>query len=652
MYVCMYVFVTAAAHCDNDYYDYVNVGAFDFNDEPGRRVNIAQKVIHPNWNSDGFGLSLRYDFMLLFLEESLDDIPVVPLNSEYAVPAGEEMLTVIGTGLLNENDWAPAQQLHKVDVPAVSFEECNQAVGGIEDESMLCAGFPEGGKDSCQGDSGGPILTSNGVQVGVTSWGRGCARELSYGVYARVSAAHDWILEEMDKTLSPTSAPTPCEGVDFSLTIETDSWGSETSWEVREADPSDQLLLSGGPYGSLQVFTESGCFSDRDSCYQLIVNDSYGDGLGTGMGYTATFDGAVFASVQSDPDYYWSQQVHFFGSCEGYSQEPSGMHTLSPTVAPTAVPTRVPTRTEQSCGAEESKLKVEIQTDHFPFETSWELFDTLSNELIASGGSYFDHERLYAEIVCLGAGQYEFVINDDAWDGLCCSYGDGGYSVTLNQFELGRGGEFGGSESIVFSVDASTFTPSTAPSETESFATEVQRFQDRDNGSSEGSRFSWIIFLGGFGAAIACVVLFFLVGRLFRGTKGAEKEVSNTQEPSEDPQSSTTEFVIFYTPENRELGIQVERRGGKNIVTSIEADSCLFSQVQADDELICLDGKGVAEMPLEELLTLLSSPPDPPVTERNLLLRRRAAVPVPVTSIPPSDQEADNREGFFAAIDV
>ena len=61
-------------------------------------------------------------------------------------------------------------------------------------ESMLCAGYPEGGIDTCQGDSGGPLF-SGGRVVGATSFGEGCARPGKPGVYARVADAplREWI---------------------------------------------------------------------------------------------------------------------------------------------------------------------------------------------------------------------------------------------------------------------------------------------------------------------------------------------------------------------------------------------------------------------------------------------------------------------------
>jgi hypothetical protein len=50
------------------------------------------------------------------------------------------------------------------------------------------------------GDSGGPLLVDvNGtyVQVGTVSYGSGCARENKPGVYGRVSAAHQWIQDNI-----------------------------------------------------------------------------------------------------------------------------------------------------------------------------------------------------------------------------------------------------------------------------------------------------------------------------------------------------------------------------------------------------------------------------------------------------------------------
>ena len=58
---------------------------------------------------------------------------------------------------------------------------------------MICAG--KAGKDSCQGDSGGPMVDSEGKQVGIVSWGYGCADEGYPGVYTRVSHYYDWIVK-------------------------------------------------------------------------------------------------------------------------------------------------------------------------------------------------------------------------------------------------------------------------------------------------------------------------------------------------------------------------------------------------------------------------------------------------------------------------
>ena len=63
-------------------------------------------------------------------------------------------------------------------------------------DSMICAGLPEGGKDSCQGDSGGPFVCGEDVS-GIVSWGVGCARPGYPGVYTQTSYFVDWIMETM-----------------------------------------------------------------------------------------------------------------------------------------------------------------------------------------------------------------------------------------------------------------------------------------------------------------------------------------------------------------------------------------------------------------------------------------------------------------------
>ena len=90
----------------------------------------------------------------------------------------------------------------EVSLPIVSRATC-QAGYPYEDidQSMICAGYSEGGKDSCQGDSGGPLVCEENGKFfleGVVSWGYGCARPGHYGVYADVRYFKTWI----DTTMS------------------------------------------------------------------------------------------------------------------------------------------------------------------------------------------------------------------------------------------------------------------------------------------------------------------------------------------------------------------------------------------------------------------------------------------------------------------
>ncbi|KAH8032248.1 hypothetical protein HPB51_024025 [Rhipicephalus microplus] len=67
---------------------------------------------------------------------------------------------------------------------------------GFDSRVMYCA--YKTATDSCQGDSGGPAMyrVSGGhryVQVGIVSYGHGCARENVPGVYTRVDVFAPWL---------------------------------------------------------------------------------------------------------------------------------------------------------------------------------------------------------------------------------------------------------------------------------------------------------------------------------------------------------------------------------------------------------------------------------------------------------------------------
>jgi hypothetical protein len=93
---------------------------------------------------------------------------------------------------------AGSRKLLETAVPTVERAACKARYSASKiDEEQICAGLEQGGQDSCQGDSGGPLVAfdRNGCpyQVGVVSWGVGCAGARDYGVYTSVSYHASWI---------------------------------------------------------------------------------------------------------------------------------------------------------------------------------------------------------------------------------------------------------------------------------------------------------------------------------------------------------------------------------------------------------------------------------------------------------------------------
>jgi len=90
--------------------------------------------------------------------------------------------------------------------------------------------------------------------------------------------------------------PAPCEFESLSLTVNTDQYPGETTWEVTNG--SGAVVAAGGPYGSqFSTFVEEICL--EEGCYTLTFFDSYGDGICCGFGtgsYTLSYDGQDLAT--------------------------------------------------------------------------------------------------------------------------------------------------------------------------------------------------------------------------------------------------------------------------------------------------------------------------------------------------------------------
>ncbi len=214
-----------------------------------------------------------------------------------------------------------------------------------------------------------------------------------------------------------TPPPANCTGTEVVLNLNFDNYASETSWQLKNA--SGQVVYSGSGYANgATSISETFCLAD--GCYDFVISDSYGDGIccSYGNGSYALVDGST--TLASGASFTSSQ-------------------------------------TKQICVSSSSchDVNLALNFDNYASETSWAIKNT-SGTTVESGSGYANGASNIAKTFCLPTGCYTFEINDSYGDGICCSYGNGSYSVTNNGSTLASGASFAKKEVKSFCVGGAT----------------------------------------------------------------------------------------------------------------------------------------------------------------------------------------------------
>jgi len=210
-----------AAHCVEDVLPQqlkVNVGEYDLSNGAENAKAVKRIYMHADYQLD---VELNNDIALIELVESVNNpsITLVDLAATEQFTVDNSTVTVVGWGGRQgyTADDGPTSDfpdiLHQVDLQLLTNNECKNILAQSSTDifegtftannvgvtnAMICAFIPGGGKGSCQGDSGGPLMinTNDGwQQIGIVSWGIGCAADGFPGVYTRTALFSDWVKE-------------------------------------------------------------------------------------------------------------------------------------------------------------------------------------------------------------------------------------------------------------------------------------------------------------------------------------------------------------------------------------------------------------------------------------------------------------------------
>ncbi|XP_051005362.1 kallikrein-14 [Acomys russatus] len=195
--------VVSAAHCSRPIL-HVALGKHNLRrwEATQQMLRVVRQVIHPQYRPQAHD----NDLMLLKLQRKARlgrAVKTISVATSCASPGTPCRVSGWGTTASPVARYPTALQC--VNVNIMPEQVCHRAYPGAITPGMVCAGVPEGGKDSCQGDSGGPLVCGGQLQ-GLVSYGmERCALPGYPGVYTNLCNYRSWILRTMQSNQSSTT---------------------------------------------------------------------------------------------------------------------------------------------------------------------------------------------------------------------------------------------------------------------------------------------------------------------------------------------------------------------------------------------------------------------------------------------------------------
>lgn len=213
-------------------------------------------------------------------------------------------------------------------------------------------------------------------------------------------------------------SPTDSDCLLFDLSIKTDAFGQETSWEVVNTK-NYSIVLSNSSLPSNQIVKDSECL-DRKGCYEFVIRDTFNDGICCGAG-NGNYNVSINSKVVGSGGQFGSSETTFLGgNCD------------------------IDVGATNVCPDQYFLLNVTILADDFGEEISWQMTDASTNQILAVNENDLVSNELLSVTKCVPIKDcYLFSLYDSAGDGL---FDPGFWIVELDGKDVFSGGsnEFNG----------------------------------------------------------------------------------------------------------------------------------------------------------------------------------------------------------------